>query len=71
MTSARSVLQALDLDKYDVTMIGIDKTGRWLLARDAAPLLEAGVVDSTTLPAVLLDYPGSRGLVTLGPDPCR
>ena len=68
VTSAKSVLQALDLDKYDVTMIGIDKTGRWLLARDAAPLLEAGVVDSTTLPAVLLDYPGSRGLVTLGPD---
>lgn len=29
--SAVSVAQALDRSKYDVTMLGIDKTGRWLL----------------------------------------
>ena len=40
--SARSVLEAIDRDKYDVTMIGIDRGGRWLAAGDAARVLEAG-----------------------------
>ncbi|HRO66671.1 MAG TPA: D-alanine--D-alanine ligase family protein [Pseudobdellovibrionaceae bacterium] len=31
VVSATNVAQALDPDKYDVTLIGIDKTGRWLL----------------------------------------
>lgn len=31
IVSALSVYQALDKSKYDVTMVGIDKTGRWLL----------------------------------------
>ncbi|MDH3695157.1 MAG: D-alanine--D-alanine ligase A, partial [Gammaproteobacteria bacterium] len=35
VTSARSMLAAVNKDKYDVTMIGIDKQGQWLLAEDA------------------------------------
>lgn len=31
VVSATNVAQALDPEKYDVTLIGIDKTGRWLL----------------------------------------
>ena len=31
IVSALSVYQALDKSKYDVTMVGIDKTGRWLM----------------------------------------
>ena len=31
IASAMSVYKALDKSKYDVTLIGIDKTGRWLL----------------------------------------
>ncbi len=67
VTSARSVLAAVDPDKYDVTMIGISKTGRWLLARDAAPVLAAGVVDADGLDPVLLDYPGTKALVGMEP----
>lgn len=63
VTSARSVLAAIDGDKYDVTMIGITKEGRWLLADDATRVLEAGVVGDEKLPSVMLDYPGSRALV--------
>ncbi len=39
IVSAMSVQRALDPSKYEVTMIGIDKTGRWTLP-DKASLLE-------------------------------
>lgn len=39
IVSAMSVAKALDKNKYDVTMIGIDKTGRWVLP-DEQTLLE-------------------------------
>jgi len=31
LLSARSIIQAIDRDKYDLTYIGIDKTGNWRL----------------------------------------
>lgn len=31
IASAASIYRALDKFKYDVALIGIDKTGRWLL----------------------------------------
>jgi len=31
LQSAKNVIDALDKDKYDVTLIGIDKSGRWYL----------------------------------------
>jgi len=67
VTSARSMLAAVNKDKYDVTMIGIDKQGQWLLAEDARPILEAGVVESNTLTPVLLNYPGSSQLLSQDP----
>src|SRR5262249_20922935 len=39
--SAASIFNALDKDKYDVTMIGIDKSGRWLLPDQSRVLAEA------------------------------
>jgi D-alanine-D-alanine ligase len=35
IVSATSVYKALDKNKYDVHLIGIDKTGRWLLPKDS------------------------------------
>ncbi len=67
VTSARSVLEAVDKDKYEVTMIGISKEGRWLVAGDALKVLQAGVVEGEDLLPVMLDYPGSRALVTQDP----
>ena len=63
VTSARSVLAAIDKDKYEVTMIGISKEGRWLVAENAVDVLQAGVVEEQGLVPVVLDYPGSRELV--------
>ena len=31
LLSARNVVEALDPEKYDVILIGIDKSGRWFL----------------------------------------
>ena len=63
VTSARSLLEALDKDRYEAVMIGISKEGRWLVAEDALKVLEAGVVEEGDALPVMLDYPGSRELV--------
>lgn len=63
VTSARSVLAAIDRDKYDVTMIGIDRAGRWLSADDAQELLGSTEVVAGDLLPVRLDYTGSGELV--------
>jgi D-alanine-D-alanine ligase len=40
--SARNIVDALDKDKYEVVLIGIDKQGQWSLNEGALPLLESG-----------------------------
>ena len=66
VTSARSVLESIDRDKYEVTMIGIDRGGRWLAASDATRLLSTGRVEGDTdLKPVSLDYVGGGELVSL------
>lgn len=41
ITSALSVYKALDKTKYDVSLIGIDKDGRWVMPDQAQLLLES------------------------------
>jgi len=41
LQSAKNVADAIDRDKYDVSLIGIDKSGRWLLPDQAQYLLNA------------------------------
>jgi D-alanine-D-alanine ligase len=69
LMSARSVLGALDPQKYEVVQIGITKEGRWLLAADAVDRLiewaEAagaleGEVERTEAVSLLAD-PGHHG----------
>jgi D-alanine-D-alanine ligase len=70
VVSARSVLDALDPDRYEVIAVGIDKEGTWHLL-PGVPELPAG--PSAELPAVAPDAgsevalprdPGGRELVT-------
>jgi D-alanine-D-alanine ligase len=75
LMSARSVLDALDRSKYDVVLIGITKSGRWLTG-DVQKALEngqgAGARDATLLPdpqvagLMVVDHAGS-GLRSLSP----
>ncbi len=41
LQSAKSIYEALDKNKYDVTLIGIDKSGRWLLENQSNYLLNS------------------------------
>ena len=51
LASARSVLEALDPERYDVTMLAIDRSGRWAIGPgDGQGSLEGGRVVSTQRP---------------------
>ena len=41
LLSAQSIIRALDAERFDVVLIGIDKDGRWALCDEAIPLLHA------------------------------
>ena len=61
LMSARSVLEALDKDKYQVFQVGITHEGAWLTGDDVIGAFERG--DETNLsPATVLPEPGDRGL---------
>lgn len=42
LQSAKNVIEAIDTEKYEVSLIGIDKTGRWLLPNKSQFLLNEG-----------------------------
>ena len=46
VTSARSILKAIDQDKYNVHLIGIDKQGRWHLGEEFETLTHEGSVSA-------------------------
>ena len=62
--SAQSVFEAIDRRKYEVTMIGIDRAGQWLVVEDVAKVITVEPADYVDLPRVFLDYHG-RGELTL------
>ena len=68
LMSARSVLDALDREKYEVVQIGVTKEGRWLVAPDAVDRLveraeEGALVGEVegTEPVALLADPNRAG----------
>lgn len=61
LNSARSVMRALNPDKYEVVQIGIDKNGRWL-AGDAMMALTEG---HPSQPATLLPDPQLASLMEM------
>ncbi len=60
LQSARSVMNAIDPDRYEVIPIGITKEGHWITGRDPLRALAQG---ETYQPAALLSEPGSRSLM--------
>ncbi|MCC6189700.1 MAG: D-alanine--D-alanine ligase [Anaerolineales bacterium] len=64
LRSARSVLKAIDREKYDVTLIGISKQGKWLAGGDPLQALVAGDVAGLA-EAALLGEPGKHELLVL------
>jgi D-alanine-D-alanine ligase len=66
LTSAASVLKALDPEKYEVLPIGITRDGRWLVGSSADRLLP-GVLENGRPVTASVDPTGPR-LIPLGPD---
>ncbi|WP_437928407.1 D-alanine--D-alanine ligase family protein [Sorangium sp. So ce291] len=70
LLSARFVVEALDRDRFEPVLVGIDKSGRWLLQEEA--LLLSGARDprlarlNEAMPEIALDaHPGPSGEATL------
>jgi D-alanine-D-alanine ligase len=66
LMSARSVLDALDPDKYVVTQIGITHEGNWLAGEDTLEAMLSGEIKELR-PVTILPDPGRTGLVALAP----
>jgi D-alanine-D-alanine ligase len=64
LVSARSVMDAIDKEKYEVVPVGITKEGRWIASGDPLKALQAGNED-VSKPAALLGDPSRRGLMRL------
>lgn len=74
LLSARSIINALDPERYEVVPIAITHEGRWLALNDAMRALEVGIEDTNGVHAALLAEPQSQALVrvqesSLTPDP--
>ncbi len=61
LMSARSVLSALDPQKYEVTQIGITHAGNWVVGKNVLDALEQGKTDSLDH-AVIFPEPDFKGL---------
>ena len=60
LRSARSIMDAIDKDKYDVLPIGITKEGQWIAGGDPMRTLTSG--EPSAGPAALLGEPGDSTL---------
>jgi D-alanine-D-alanine ligase len=68
LQSAKNVYDAIDRDKYNPMLIGIDKSGRWLFSGDSRALLDAEDpkrirLDESSEPVALV--PRSGGVLSL------
>ncbi|KAA3623600.1 MAG: D-alanine--D-alanine ligase [Proteobacteria bacterium] len=68
VTSARSVLEAVDRERYQLTLVGIGKSGRWLFQEDPVNAFAAGIVDEDHGLPVLMDF-GDGGRLRSTRDP--
>lgn len=65
LRSARSIMDAIDKDKYEILPIGITKEGRWIAGGDPWKALKSG--DEDTIPAALFCEPGNPTLKAIEP----
>jgi D-alanine-D-alanine ligase len=66
LMSARSVLKAINRDKYDVIPIGITPEGKWIAGGDPMRALTGRTLDDVS-EAALLGEPGHRALMEMRP----
>lgn len=67
LKSAQNVLDALDKDKYEPVLVGIDKSGRWLYHESLSLLTQADHADNQKIHTTAL-VPQSEGQLSGGSD---
>ena len=68
VASAEAVLRAIDRDRFEPSVVYIDRDGRWMLPNGPAPRLEDGATLAGLLGVIVLAYFGQiRLLSTLLP----
>lgn len=65
LRSAESVINALDLDRYEVVPIAITQEGRWLKSSEASQLLPSAVIASADKHVAILGDPTEHGLASI------
>jgi len=65
LRSARSIMDAIPKEKYEVLPIGITKQGRWIAGGDPLRALTSG--ENDTRPAALLGQPGESAIRAIEP----
>jgi D-alanine-D-alanine ligase len=66
--SARSMLPHLDRERFEVTLVGITRSGEWLKIDERSNVLASGVVEADAAPRVLFDHGGGGSLIEIGSD---
>ncbi len=71
IVSALSIYKALDKEKYDITLVGIDKTGRWLLPEQTQLLTQSQnpqliKLNQSLNTVSLLPFPTENNLIPVG-----
>ncbi len=64
LASARSVMKAMDTEKYEIIPVGITRHGRWIASGDPMEALASDVPEASQ-PAALLSDPSRPSLVCL------
>ncbi|MEK6256618.1 MAG: D-alanine--D-alanine ligase [Chloroflexota bacterium] len=64
LMSARNILNVLDMEKYNVTEIGITRQGEWLVGEGALNKLTSGKLEGLS-PVTLLPDPTKKGLMAI------
>ncbi len=63
LVSAKSVMEAIDKEKFDVVPIGVSKSGRWLSPSDSMKLLHGEAVVQKDLHLIIMGSNEFRGLI--------
>ena len=67
VTSARSMLGEINRERYDITLVGITREGKWIQVDESSNTLVRGTVESDASATVLVDH-GEGGLLRERPD---
>lgn len=64
LMSAKSIINNLDKDKYEIYMVGITKKGEWYLYRGDVGKIETGEWEKEGIPAIMGASTKYRGIIT-------